>query len=147
MVVITPETGTNTQGLGGFQETRQLPYFEEITCHQETLTSPARMVEALSRCFQRARQHSAPVQFNIPRDMFSQIVDCDVPSPIMPGRQMGDQDTVGEAARLLADAEFPVIVAGAGVVLSDAVAETGDLAERLGASLLPMWRWRSITCL
>ena len=38
MVVITPETGSNTQGLGGFQETRQLPCFEENTCHQETLT-------------------------------------------------------------------------------------------------------------
>ena len=40
MVVITPETGSNTQGLGGFQETRQLPCFEEITCHQETLSHP-----------------------------------------------------------------------------------------------------------
>ena len=133
MVVITPETGTNTQGLGGFQETRQLPYFEEITCHQETLASAARMVETLSRCFQRARQHSAPVQFNIPRDMFSQMVDCEIPAPIMPGRQMGDQETVDAAATLLAGAKFPVIVAGAGVVLSDAISETADLAERLGA--------------
>ena len=133
MVVITPETGSNTQGLGGFQETRQLPYFEEITCHQETLAGAARMVETLSRCFQRARQHSAPVQFNIPRDMFSQMVDCEIPAPVQPGRQMGDQDTIDAAAQLLASAEFPVIVAGAGVVLSDAINETGDLAERLGA--------------
>ena len=133
MVVVTPETGSNTQGLGGFQETRQLPYFEEITCHQETLTGPARMVEALTRCFQRARQHSAPVQFNIPRDMFSQVIDCEIPAPIMPGRQLGDRDNVHAAATLLAEAEFPVIVAGAGVVLSGAIAETGDLAERLGA--------------
>lgn len=133
MVVITPETGSNTQGLGGFQETRQLPYFEEITCHQETLAGPARMVEALSRCFQRARQHSAPVQFNIPRDMFSQTIECEIPAPIMPGRQMGDEETVNSAAALLANAEFPVIVAGAGVVLSDAISETTELAERLGA--------------
>ena len=133
MVVITPETGTNTQGLGGFQETRQLPYFEEITCHQETLTSAARMVETLSRCFQRARQHSAPVQFNIPRDMFSQIIACEVPPPILPGRQMGDEESIAAAAKLLADAQFPVIVAGAGVGLSDAITETGELAERLGA--------------
>jgi sulfoacetaldehyde acetyltransferase len=133
MIVVTPETGSNTQGLGGFQETRQLPYFEEITCHQETLTHPARMVEALSRCFQRARQHSAPVQFNIPRDMFSQIVDVEVPEPILPGRQMGDKAAVGEAAALLKSAKFPVIVAGAGVVLSDAVDETRKLAECLGA--------------
>ena len=133
MVVITPETGSNTQGLGGFQETRQLPYFEEITCHQETLAGPARMVEALSRCFQRARQHSAPVQFNIPRDMFSQTIECEIPAPIMPGRQMGDEETINSAAALLANAEFPVIVAGAGVVLSDAISETTELAERLGA--------------
>ena len=133
MVVITPETGSNTQGLGGFQETRQLPYFEEITCHQETLAGPGRMVETLSRCFQRARQHSAPVQFNIPRDMFSQTVECEIPAPIMPGRQMGDQETIESAATLLANAVFPVIVAGAGVVLSGAVGETAELAERLGA--------------
>ena len=133
MVVITPETGSTTQGLGGFQETRQLPYFEEITCHQETLAHPARMVEALSRCFQRARQHSAPVQFNLPRDFFCQVMDFHIPEPIMPGRQPGDEALVAAAAKLLEEAKFPVIVAGAGVVLSDAVDECRQLAEKLGA--------------
>jgi sulfoacetaldehyde acetyltransferase len=133
MIVVTPETATKTQGLGGFQETRQLPYFEEITCHQETLAHPTRMVESLNRCFQRARQHSAPVQFNVPRDMFTQIIDVGIPEPIMPGRQMGDKDTVAKAAELLRTAKFPVIVSGAGVVLSDAVDECRRLAECLGA--------------
>jgi len=133
MVVITPETGSTTQGLGGFQETRQLPFFAEITCHQETLSHPARMVEALTRCFQRARQHSAPVQFNIPRDMFCQIIDVQVPEPILPGRQPGDEQTVAAAAKMLAGAKFPVIVAGSGVVLSGAVDECRQLAEKLGA--------------
>ena len=133
MLVVTPETAAKTQGLGGFQETRQLPYFEEITCHQETLAHPARMVESLSRCFQRARQHSAPVQFNIPRDMFTQVIDVEIPEPILPGRQMGDKDMVAEAAGLLKSAKFPVIVSGAGVVLSDAVDECRRLAECLGA--------------
>ena len=133
MVVVTPETGAKTQGLGGFQETRQLPYFEEITCHQETLAHPDRMVESLTRCFQRARQHSAPVQFNIPRDFFCQIVDAEIPEPILPGRQPGDAGLVAKAADLLASAKFPVIVSGAGVVLSDAVDECRELAEKLGA--------------
>ena len=133
MVVITPETGSNTQGLGGFQETRQLPCFEEITCHQETLSHPTRIAEALSRCFQRARQHGAPVQFNLPRDMFCQVIDTEIPDPILPGRPMGDESQVEAAARLLSGASFPVIVAGAGVVLSDAIEECGKLAERLGA--------------
>ena len=133
MIVGTPETATKTQGLGGFQETRQLPYFEEITCHQETLAHPTRMVETLNRCFQRARQHSAPVQCNIPRDMFTHVIDVDLPEPIMPGRQMGDRAAVANAAELLKTAKFPVIVAGAGVVLSDAVDECRRLAECLGA--------------
>ena len=133
MVVITPETGSNTQGLGGFQETRQLPCFEEITCHQETLTHPSRMVEALSRCFQRARQHGAPAQFNLPRDMFCQVLDTEIPEAILPGRQMGDESQVEAAARMLAEASFPVIVAGAGVVLGGALGECRELAERLGA--------------
>jgi sulfoacetaldehyde acetyltransferase len=133
MIVVTPETGSTTQGLGGFQETRQLPCFEEITCHQETLAHPSRMVETLTRCFQRARQHSAPVQFNLPRDMFCQVIDCEIPQPIMPGRQMGDLDAVAAAAQMLAGAKFPVVVAGAGVVLSGAVDECRQLAERLGA--------------
>ncbi len=133
MVVVTPETGAKTQGLGGFQETRQLPYFEEITCHQETLAHPSRMVESLTRCFQRARQHSAPVQFNIPRDMFSQVIDVAIPEPILPGRPMGDREAVAAAAELLKSATFPVIVSGAGVVLSDAVDECRRLAECLGA--------------
>ena len=133
MIVVTPETGAMTQGLGGFQETRQLPYFEEITCHQETLAHPNRMVEALTRCFQRARQHSAPVQFNIPRDYFCQVIDVEIPEPIMPGRQLGDQAVVDKAAEMLGSAKFPVIVSGAGVVLSDAVEECKQLAECLGA--------------
>ena len=133
MLVVTPETGARTQGLGGFQETRQLPYFEEITCHQETLAHPARIVESLSRCFQRARQHSAPVQFNIPRDMFCQVVDVEIPEPILPGRSPGDEEAVARAAAMLKSARFPVIVAGAGVVLGDAVDACRQLAERLDA--------------
>ncbi len=131
MLVITPETGAKTQGLGGFQETRQLPYFQEITCHQETLAHPSRMVESLSRCFQRARQHCAPVQFNIPRDYFCEIIDVEIPEPILPGRQPGDNEAVARAADLLRQAKFPMIVAGAGVVLGDAVDECRQLAERL----------------
>ena len=133
MVVITPETAAMTQGLGGFQETRQLPYFEEITCHQETLAHPQRMVESLSRCFQRARQHCAPVQFNIPRDYFYQIIDVEIPEPYLPGRQPGDKAMVATAAGMLRHARFPVIVAGAGVILSDAFDQTRQLAEKLGA--------------
>jgi sulfoacetaldehyde acetyltransferase len=133
MLVVTPETGAMSQGLGGFQETRQLPYFQEITCHQETLAHPARMVESLTRCFQRARQHSAPVQFNMPRDMFYEIIDVAIPEPILPGRAPGDRALVEAAATLLREAKYPVIVAGAGVTIGGAVDACRQLAEQLSA--------------
>ena len=51
VVVITPETGSLTNGLGGFQETNQLPIFEEITKYQAHVCSPKRMAEFTNRCF------------------------------------------------------------------------------------------------
>ena len=42
VVVITPETGSLGNGLGGFQEMNQLPTFSEITKYQAHVTSPKR---------------------------------------------------------------------------------------------------------
>ena len=42
VVVITPETGAVTMGLGGFQETEQLPIFSKITKYQGHVTVPRR---------------------------------------------------------------------------------------------------------
>ena len=50
LVVFTPETGSNTQYLGGFQETQQLPFFEPITKYQAHVVHQARIAEFLSRC-------------------------------------------------------------------------------------------------
>ena len=43
VVVITPETGTMSMGLGGFQETDQLPIFSKITKFQGHLNNPRRI--------------------------------------------------------------------------------------------------------
>ncbi|MGE3628188.1 MAG: thiamine pyrophosphate-binding protein, partial [Hyphomicrobiales bacterium] len=70
VVVITPETGSMTQGLGGFQEAQQLPFFEEITKYQGHVNNPARMAEITARCFDMAMSERGPTQLNIPRDYF-----------------------------------------------------------------------------
>ena len=61
------------------------------------------------------------------------MIDIEIPEPIRPGRQPGDAGTVNAAAAMLRDTRRPFIVAGAGVVLSDAVDEYRRLAECLGA--------------
>jgi len=70
VVFITPETGSMTTGLGGFQETDQLPIFSKITKFQGHVNNPKRMAEIAARCFDRAMLEMGPVQLNIPRDYF-----------------------------------------------------------------------------
>jgi sulfoacetaldehyde acetyltransferase len=133
VVVITPETGSNTLGLGGFQETEQLPIFSKITKYQGHVNNKARMAEIASRCFDRALLEMGPTQLNIPRDFFYGDIECEIPQPIRIGRGAGDEAALDRAAELLARAKFPVILAGGGVIMADAARETAQLAELLHA--------------
>ena len=77
VVAITPETGSTTIGLGGFQETDQLPIFSKITKYQGHVTGPGRLAELTGRCFDMAMAERGPTQLNIPRDHFYGEVDID----------------------------------------------------------------------
>ncbi len=136
VVIVTPETGTNTQGLGGFQECNQLPMFQEFTKYQGHVTNPNRMAEFTARCFDRAVSEMGPTQLNIPRDYFYGEITCEIPKPARVDRGPGGARSLDEAADLLAQAKFPVIISGGGVVMADAVEECKALAERLGAPVV-----------
>src|SRR2546423_4573428 len=131
VVVVTPETGSATLGLGGFQETEQLPIFSKITKYQAHVNNKARMAELTGRAFDRARFEMGPAQVNIPRDFFYGDIECEIPRPIAIERGAGGEKSLDEAAELLAGAKFPVIVAGGGVVMGDAHAEAPALPELL----------------
>ena len=133
VVLITPETGSMTIGLGGFQETDQLPIFSKITKYQGHVMNPKRMAEITARCFDRALLDMGPTQLNIPRDYFYGDIECEIPKPIRIGRGAGDEAAIEQAAALLASAKFPMIVAGGGVISAGALAEAAQLAELLHA--------------
>ena len=133
VVFITPETGSMTTGLGGFQETEQLPIFSRITRYQGHVNNPARVAEIAGRCFDRALLEMGPAQLNIPRDFFYGDIETSIPAPTRIGRGAGDAAALDAAAELLAAARFPVLVAGGGVILGEALADTVALAELLGA--------------
>jgi sulfoacetaldehyde acetyltransferase len=136
VVIITPETGTMGMGLGGFQEANQLPMFQEFTKYQGHVMNPKRMAEITARCFDRAVSEMGPTQLNIPRDYFYGEVTCEIPKPMRVDRGPGGEDSLNAAADLLATAKFPVILAGGGVVMGDAVEECKALAERLHAPVV-----------
>jgi sulfoacetaldehyde acetyltransferase len=133
VVFITPETGSMTMGLGGFQETEQLPIFSKITRYQGHVNNPKRMAEIAARCFDRAMLELGPTQLNIPRDFFYGDIQATISPPLRIGRGPGDTAALDQAAELLAQAKFPVIVAGGGVITSGGTAEAIALAERLHA--------------
>jgi sulfoacetaldehyde acetyltransferase len=133
VVVITPETGSATIGLGGFQETEQLPIFSRITKYQAHVNNRARMAELTARAFDRAQLELGPTQLNIPRDFFYGDIDCEIPRPMVIERGAGGERSLAEAADLLANARFPVILAGGGVVMGNGRAEAIRLAELLQA--------------
>ncbi|GAA4338922.1 sulfoacetaldehyde acetyltransferase [Variovorax defluvii] len=133
VVMITPETGTMGMGLGGFQEANQLPMFQEFTKYQGHVNNPKRMAEYTARCFDRAISEMGPTQLNIPRDYFYGEIECEIPKPMRVERGSGGENSLNAAVELLANAKFPVILSGGGVVMGDAVEECKALAERLGA--------------
>src|SRR5690349_13256895 len=133
VVVVTPETGSMTLGLGGFQETEQLPIFSKITKYQAHVNNRARMAELTGRAFDRALHEMGPTQLNIPRDFFYGDIECEIPRPLKLERGAGGETSLDEAAALLAQAQFPVILAGGGIIMGNSQADAVALAELLQA--------------
>src|SRR5450432_3065072 len=133
VVMITPETGSMGLGLGGFQETEQLPIFSKITKYQAHVNNPKRMAEIAARCFDRAMLEMGPTQLNIPRDFFYGEIEATISPPMRIAHGPGDSTALDAAAATLAAAQFPVILAGGGVIMSGGTNEAVALAELLGA--------------
>merc|ERR1740122_789440 len=108
--------------------------FEDCVCYQEEVRDPARIPEVLNRVIDKAIRGSAPAQINIPRDMWTKVVDIELPAGVELERSPGGTRSVAAAAELLSQAEFPVLLNGAGVILSEGGVEASQrLAEKLSA--------------
>ncbi|MCC6468991.1 MAG: sulfoacetaldehyde acetyltransferase [Alphaproteobacteria bacterium] len=136
VVCITPETGSGTIGLGGFQETEQMPIFSKITKYQVHVPKPERIHELTHRAFVMAEVERGPTQVNIPRDNFYGEFDATIPKPLPLERAAGSNNSLEQAAKALAEAKFPVIVAGGGVIMSNGRSEAIALADHLSAPVV-----------
>ncbi|WP_146346463.1 sulfoacetaldehyde acetyltransferase [Falsiphaeobacter marinintestinus] len=134
LLLVTPQAANKTIGQGGFQEVEQMKLFEDMVAYQEEVRDPSRVAEVLTRVISQAKRLSGPAQINIPRDYWTQIVDITIPEPIEFETSPGGTNSVAEAAALISSAKNPVILNGAGVVLSPGgIAASMALAERLDA--------------
>ena len=119
-----------------FQEVDQQALFRPITKRTMTVTQASRLTEAVREAFRTAlAPRRGPVALNLPRDLLAQTLE---PTPIAPNTvkdvvPAGDPDAIARAARLLAAAQRPLILAGGGVKNGRAHEATLQLAERLNA--------------
>ncbi|MEM0978083.1 MAG: sulfoacetaldehyde acetyltransferase [Pseudomonadota bacterium] len=133
LLLVTPQAANKTIGQGGFQEMEQMRMFADCVAYQEEVRDPTRVAEVLNRCILQAKRASAPAQINMPRDFWTQVVDINLPAIVEFERPNGGEAAMQEAADMLSTAKFPVILNGAGVVLSGGIEASAKLAERLTA--------------
>ena len=131
LLLVTPQAANKTMGQGGFQEVEQMNLFKDMVCYQEEVRDPSRIAEVLNRVIEKAIRGSAPAQINVPRDFWTQVIDIELPPIVRLERQAGGENAVEEAAKLLSNSKFPVILSGAGVVIGGAIHDCVKLAEKL----------------
>ena len=133
LLLVTPQAANKTLGQGGFQEVEQMALFKDMVAYQEEVRDPSRIAETLNRVILQAKRASAPAQINIPRDFWTQVIDIELPAIVEFERPSGGEDAINQAAEMLSNAKFPVLLNGAGVVIGSAIEASMKLAERLDA--------------
>lgn len=99
-----------------------------------------RIPEMLNRAFKVASTPPmGPVYLSLPSNLLGEPITVNNPDPerfrIVP-RMAADHEALTQAARLLAQAERPLIVAGSGVARAEAIEELIQLAEMVAAPVV-----------
>lgn len=116
----------------------QLEMSRSFTKHATRAVTPAEIPGALHESFRQLRTgRSRPVSLEVPPDTFfaeGEVSPGEITGPRV--REAGDPDLLAKAARLLAEAQFPIIYGGGGLNRSVAGAELLALAGLLQAPIM-----------
>lgn len=121
-----------------FQEVDQMSLFRPITKRTMMATQATRLPEMVREAFRTAlTPRRGPVALNLPRDLLAETIDVEeIFAPVgreSMGRPAGDPDLIERAAKLLAGAKRPLIIAGGGIKNGRTHGELMPLAELLHA--------------
>ena len=142
MVVITGQVGRAAIGSDAFQETDITGITLPITKHNYLVMHASEIAGVIKEAFHIASTgRPGPVLVDIPKDVFTEEVEVEWPEEIdLPGYKptvQGHSGMVRRAANLVNEAERPVILAGHGVILSQAFDELRELAEKGQIPVVP----------
>ena len=134
IVCITGSVVTTLIGRDGFQEADITGISLPVTKHNYLVLNVEDLARTLKEAFHIARTgRPGPVLVDIPRDIQQQLCEFEYPETVTlrgyrlpPAPEAAD---IKRAAQLIAEAKKPLILAGHGVILSQAYAELRTLAE------------------
>ncbi len=137
VVAITGQVGRAAIGSDAFQETDITGATLPVTKHNYLVLDTHELAATIKEAFHIARTgRPGPVLIDIPRDVQAEEIEFDEAEWDKPVSIRGyhppsvaDEAEVAAAAKLINEAERPVILAGHGVIISKAFDELRELAE------------------
>lgn len=134
MVAITGQVGTQVLGTDAFQEVDVFGMTMPIVKHSYLLRDPQAITATVHEAFALARDgRPGPVLIDLPKDVQLASVKPTSAAPIPPQRppHVDERDLV-RALDLLEVAERPLVYAGGGVAMADAIEEFRQFVEDSG---------------
>jgi acetolactate synthase-1/2/3 large subunit len=135
VVAITGQVNRAAIGRDAFQETDITGATLPVTKHNYLVMRAADIARTMREAFHIARTgRPGPVLIDIPKDVFQEMAQFDWPEEVdLPGYNPpgeGNIEDVKAAAKLIEEAERPVVLAGHGVLISKAWDELRELVEK-----------------
>lgn len=142
VVAITGQVARPFIGTDAFQETDVLGITQPVTKHGILVRSIEELADAVHEAFAIARGgRPGPVVVDVPKDIMQ--ASADAPAPFTPAPASRPtftadfESAIAQAARMIDAARRPIILAGHGVILSEATDELRAFAERTGIPVSP----------
>ncbi len=134
VVAITGQVARAFIGKDAFQEVDISGITLPITKHNYLVLDVGSMARIVKEAFYLARTgRPGPILIDVPRDVFIDQAEFNYPSQVdLPGYKptlQGHPAQIKKAAKLINEAQRPLIIAGRGVIISGAYEELKQLAE------------------
>ena len=135
VVAITGQVARAAIGKDAFQETDVTGVTVPVTKHNYLVMKASDLPEVMKEAFYVARTgRPGPVLVDIPKDVQTEMASFTYPERVdLPAHEpvlQGDAAEIKRAVKLIESAKRPLIIAGHGVILSEAYDELQELAER-----------------
>ena len=145
VIVIAGDTARDYIDRDGAQAFDLVGLFKPVTNLAIQVNKTERIPEMMHYAFRTALSGKrGPVLLDIPRDLMDgQTLDWEAPPPesyrAVDDRIEGDQRAIQQAANAIAQARRPLLLAGGGIIDSEASSEAVELAELLDMAMVPSY--------